>query len=429
MNNRLATPTTEPELSDLIRWKTGAWQDPGMVNWYSGRMVQSESTNSLKNAVEVGTIKRFVRGPEIVDIGVGTGRAALPLVADGYRLTGIDSSQAMLDETRRLAAGAPITLKVGDVASLPCGDNEFDCAVALNVLVHFPNWRESLLEWKRVVRPEGRLIFDIHSRDHTTAAYGVDHAKWPEPLKLTENNGDFAYYMSRASVDELVDFANSAGLRLVAAVPYGAFLGGGNINWLSYAELDATQRFKRALSWFARDNKLFDLGLFLEESLIAHLTPRVTGRMFVVFDNCPDPEANARFAADVAARDAALDKRDFAALLPWLPLTPNEYATGLERLLQPLRSRHFFFLLFKTLTARQPDFNFGGVIPPGAFEQFLAWIEQERIDQRASEIARGWAADAPFRFKDGVDVTVGVEYNLVKALLEKHFGMFTGGRQ
>ena len=60
MNNRLEMPTTEHEVSDLIRWKTGAWQDPGMVNWYSGRMVQSESTNSLKNAVEVGTIRRFV---------------------------------------------------------------------------------------------------------------------------------------------------------------------------------------------------------------------------------------------------------------------------------------------------------------------------------------------------------------------------------
>jgi hypothetical protein len=148
-----------------------------------------------------------------------------------------------------------------------------------------------------------------------------------------------------------------------------------------------------------------------------------------VFDNCPDPDANARFAADVAARDAALDKRDFAALLPWLPLKLDEYVSKLERLLQPLRSRHFFYLLFKTLTARQPGFNFGGVIPSDAFEQFSAWLEQERIDQRATSIARGWAADAPFRFKHGVDVALGLEYKLVKALLEKHFGMFNGGRQ
>ena len=105
---------------DLIQWKTDAWKDPGMVNWYSGRMVQSETTNLLKNAVEINTIRRHARGPKIIDIGVGTGRAALPLVADGYDVMGVDSSQAMLDETRRLANGSPIRLQVGDVASLPC---------------------------------------------------------------------------------------------------------------------------------------------------------------------------------------------------------------------------------------------------------------------------------------------------------------------
>jgi hypothetical protein len=235
--------------------------------------------------------------------------------------------------------------------------------------------------------------------------------------------------MSRVSVEELVDFANDAGLRIVAAVPYGAFLGGGNVNWLSYAELDAMQRFKRVLSWFARDGRLLELGLFLEEAVVKHLTPRVTGRMFVVLENCPDRDANARFAADVAARDAALDKRDIAALLPWLPHTLEEYAAEFDKLLQPLRSRHFFFLLFKTLTARLPGFDFRNVIPQEVCAQYATWIEHEGIDQRATEIARSWAAGASFRFKEGVDVTVGAEYNLVKALLETHFGIFKGARQ
>jgi SAM-dependent methyltransferase len=428
MNDRLDLPSDE-SLSDLIRWKTDAWQDPRMVNWYSGRMVVSESTNSLKNALEVDAIRRFARGPEIVDIGVGTGRAALPLVAEGYHVTGIDSSQAMLDETRRLAAGAPIALKVGDVAALPCADNAFDCAVALNVLVHFPNWRESLLEWRRVVRPGGRMVFDIHSFDHVQAAYGADESRWPQALKRTHDKGDFTHYMSRVSVDELVEFANGAGLTIVAAAPYGAFLGGGNVNWLSYAELDATQRWRRLLSWFARDQALFDLGYFLEDAIVRHLTPRVTGRMFVVLDNRPDVQANARFAADVAARDQALDRRDFAALQPWLPYAREQYAARLAQLLKPLRNRRFFFGLFKTIAARMPGFDFRGVIAPPVFEQFNAWLEHERVDLQATGIARGWAEGATFRFKNGVDVAIGAEYDLVKALLKKHFGIFDGGRQ
>jgi len=428
MNDRLEHPT-EDGRSDLIRWKTDAWQDPRMVSWYSGRMVVSESTNSLKNALEVGAIRRFASGRDVVDIGVGTGRAALPLVADGYRVTGIDSSQAMLDETRRLAAGAPITLKVGDLAALPCEDNAFDCAVALNVLVHFPNWRESLLEWKRVVRAGGRMVFDIHSLDHVHAAYGSDESRWPAALERTQTQGDFTHYMSRVSVGELVEFADGAGLTIVAAEPYGAFLGGGNVNWLSYAELDATHRWKRLLSWFARDQALFDLGNFLEDAIVRHLTPRVTGRMFVVLDNRPDREANARFAASVAARDAAIDRRDFAALLPWLPHTREQYAARIESLLKPLRNRRFFFGLFKTLMTRMPGFDLRGVVADEVLEQYIAWLEHEQIDERATRIARGWAEGAPFRIKDGIDVTIGAEYDLVKALLQNHFGIFDGGRQ
>jgi len=428
MNDRLESPS-EQGLSDLIRWKTDAWQDARMVNWYSGRMMVSESTNSLKNALEIGAIRRFARGKEVVDIGVGTGRAALPLVADGYSVTGIDSSQAMLDETRRLAAGAPISLKVGDLAALPCDDRAFDCAVALNVLVHFPNWRESLLEWKRVVRPDGRMVFDIHSLDHARAACGVDESQWPPALKRTQSKGDFTHYMSRVSIDEFVEFANGAGLAIVAAEPYGAFLGGGNINWLSYAELDATHRWKRLLSWFARDQALFDLGYFLEDAIVRHLTPRMTGRMFLVLDNRSDVQANARFAADIAARDEALDQHDFAALQPWLPHAREQYAARLGVLLKPLRSRRFFFGLYKTLVARMPGFDLRGIIPPEVLEQFGTWLEHERIDRHATNIARGWAAGAPFRFKDGIDVSIGSEYDLVKALLEKHFGIFDGGRQ
>lgn len=428
MNDRLEHPT-EDGLSDLSRRKTDAWQDPRMVSWYSGRMVVSESTNSLKHALEVGAIRRFASGKDVVDIGVGTGGAALPPVADGYRVTGIDSSQAMLDETRRQAAGAPISLKAGDLAALPCEDNAFDCAVALNALDHFPNWRESLREWKRVVRPGGRMIFDIHSLDHVHAAYGTDESRWPAPLKRTQNKGDFTHCMSRVSVEELVEFANGAGLTIVAAEPYGAFLGGGNVNWLSYEALDATQRWKRLLSWFARDQALFDLGYFLEDAIVRHLTPRVTGRMFVVLDNRPDSEANARFAASVAARDAALDQRDFAALLPWLPHTREHYAAQFESLLKPLRSRRFFFGLFKALMTSTAGFDLRGVIAAEVLEQYVAWLEHERIDERATRIARGWAAGAPFRIKDGIDVAMGTEYELVKALLQKHFGIFDGGRQ
>jgi ubiquinone/menaquinone biosynthesis C-methylase UbiE len=429
MNKQISATGSANAQSDLIQWKTDAWKDPNMVSWYSSRMVQSESTNLLKNTVEVNTIKRHVTGRKIIDIGVGTGRAALPLVADGYDVTGVDSSQAMLDETRRLAGNAPIALQVGDVVRLPYEDAIFDCAVSLNVLVHFPNWREALLEWKRVVRPGGRLIFDIHTQDHVIAACGADKSRWPDALRATEDSNSFGSYMSRASIDELVEFAEAAGFVVKTVVPYGAFFGGGNINWLLYSQLEQKASWKRTLSWFARDKGLLDLGLFIEESIVANLSPKATGRMFVVLENKADTAANARFAADIAARNQAFESLDVAGLMSSLPLSAAGFAAEFDRLLTPLRNRHFFFLLFSSIRARFPAFDFGGLISADMMRELSDWAVSNALDQKATEIARNWSAGMDSRFKSGVDVTIGVEYNLVRVLLSEYFGLFDGAQQ
>lgn len=429
MNNKNSSSTAgEIPDSELIRWKTNAWQDPNMVAWYSGRMVENTGTNYLKNALEIDIIQRFVSGRDVIDIGTGTGRAALALLQQGYQMTGIDSSQAMLDETRRLAGGSPINLKVGDILKLPCADASFDSAVALNVMVHFPNWREALAEWRRVVRPGGRLLFDIHSYSHVEMAYGENPSRWPQALRQTDDPKDFANYMARLSVAELVEHANAQGLTLHAIVPYGAFLGGGNVNWLLYEQLERTHKWKRVLSWFSCDPGLAELGLFLERQLISHLSPSLAGRLFVVLENRADPAANARFAQESAALEAAMAQRSFAALQPWLGVSVAECATELRRLLQPLRARHFFFSLFDALLDRLPDYDFSGLLLPDVEEQLLTWRALRQADRRAVAIARGWSADCEQRFRHGVDVTQGSEYFLVEAILTEYFELFSGER-
>lgn len=415
---------------DLIQWKTHAWKDPGMVGWYSGRMKENTGTNYLKNALETGIIRRQLRGKDIIDIGIGTGRAALPLIAKGYQVTGVDSSQAMLNEARRLAGDLPITLKLGDITRLPCEDVAFDSAVALNVLVHFPSWREALCEWKRVVRPGGRVIFDIHSLDHIHAAYGHDMTQWPEALNgNAQAQGNFVDYLSRMSTKELVSFANDAGFAIVAAIPYGAFLGGGNVNWLLYESLERSHKWRRVLSWFSRDAHLFEMGLFLEEMVVSCLSPRITGRMFVVLENRADPEGNARWEADLMAKEEAMAKHTFSALLPWLPLPVNVFERELARLLQPLRSRHFFYLLLKTLVTRYPTYDFSGVLPEDYVQQFSTWWANDITDERALALARGWSDGCHTKYYQGVDVTRGIEYHLVEALLKKHYRIFGEGPQ
>src|SRR5439155_551426 len=60
-------------------------------------------------------------GGPVVELGVGTGRIAVPVAADGIRVIGIDSSRGMLDVCARRAAlaGVELDLRVGDLRNPP----------------------------------------------------------------------------------------------------------------------------------------------------------------------------------------------------------------------------------------------------------------------------------------------------------------------
>ena len=88
----------------------------------------------------------------ILDVGTGTGRAALLLSRGGAHVTGIDASEQMLAIARKRAAdeGANIRFMVGDVHAIDFPDRSFDVAVCLRVLMHSPKWRLCVAELCRV---------------------------------------------------------------------------------------------------------------------------------------------------------------------------------------------------------------------------------------------------------------------------------------
>ena len=256
----------------------------------------------------------------------------------GLRVTGVNSSQKMLQEAQRQASSCVISLKQGDITQLPCTSNAFDSAIALNVLRDVPNWREVLRHWKNSVRCGGKIIFNMHSQDHVIAAYGKNKVTWPKALATTVPP-DQAHDNSRLTLAELHQFANEAEMTITAVIPYFAFCGA---NRLIDKHIGHKNRWLRMLSWFSRDENLFLLGLFLEEQLLAHLTPRMSDHLFIVLTNQPNKEANAHFVQRIADIDTALKQHSFSGLLPYLPLSLEAYRTNLSQFLQPLRARGFF---------------------------------------------------------------------------------------
>lgn len=262
-----------------------------MVAGYARAMAAETGSTLMKNRIETRLFQKHVRGTDILDVGVGTGRASLPLARTGKNVTGVDSSQAMLDKCRELAGATSIRLLLGDVANLPFPDASFDTVMGLNTLAHFPHWKEIMREWRRTVRPGGELIFDVHSLDHDIAfgrasghdeQYGIDHFA----------AADVRSFHLRLRVEDLVNYASEIGLRVRVVVPYGALFGSAGIHRFLQGTLLDGHSWDRLLSWVGSDDQLFDFFSFIEEELVSRMPSSATGRYVAIFDALEDCDAN-----------------------------------------------------------------------------------------------------------------------------------------
>jgi SAM-dependent methyltransferase len=114
-----------------------------------------------------------VAGRSILDVGTGTGRAALALALRGAHVTGVDASAEMLAvaERRAKAGELVVTFIQGDAHALTFPDRSFDAVICLRVLMHTPDWRQSLGELCRVARD--RVVFDYPALSSAAALQAV----------------------------------------------------------------------------------------------------------------------------------------------------------------------------------------------------------------------------------------------------------------
>ena len=97
-------------------------------------------------------------GDRLIDLGIGTGLASEPFYRAGLRIAGIDISEPMLDGCR--AKGIAGDLRVQDLReTLPFGDREFNCAVAVGVFHFIQDLGPLLKETSRVLVPGGIFGF------------------------------------------------------------------------------------------------------------------------------------------------------------------------------------------------------------------------------------------------------------------------------
>jgi len=125
-----------------------------------------------------------VTGP-VVELGVGTGRIAVPTALQGRRVIGVDSSAAMLDRCRRNARAAGveelIDLRSGDFSRPPVQERVLLVTCPYRALTHLSTdaaRRQTLAAVHDLLDPGGRFVFDVFTA--SDAGIEIGQREWME---------------------------------------------------------------------------------------------------------------------------------------------------------------------------------------------------------------------------------------------------------
>jgi SAM-dependent methyltransferase len=122
-------------------------------------------------------------GGPVLELGVGTGRIAVPIAAAGIEVVGVDTSAGMLEVARERAdlAGVQVDLRQGDMRDPPVEGEFALVAIPFRSLLHMEtedDRRAALRAAARLLEPTGRLVFDVFTPGADDIA--DTHGRWLE---------------------------------------------------------------------------------------------------------------------------------------------------------------------------------------------------------------------------------------------------------
>jgi SAM-dependent methyltransferase len=123
-------------------------------------------------------------GP-VVELGVGTGRIAIPIAMAGVQVIGVDSSEGMLavcaERGRQAGVDARLDLRLGDLRRPPVQERVPLVTCPFRAYLHLASDEErleALAAAHELLGPDGRLVFDVFAPSQDDVE--ETHGRWIE---------------------------------------------------------------------------------------------------------------------------------------------------------------------------------------------------------------------------------------------------------
>ncbi len=148
--------------------------------------------NYVTNPALFGRLSTLESGLEILDCGCGEGYVSRWLTQRGHKLVGLDESTFILKAAKEAAVGKDEYIR-GEAYEMPFRDESFDCVVSNFLLPELDNPENFIKEVRRVLRTNGRFIFQtLHPSlfiSKTGQSEGRTVPNYFESTKITEKLG------------------------------------------------------------------------------------------------------------------------------------------------------------------------------------------------------------------------------------------------
>ena len=132
-----------------------------LAHGYS-QIAESKAENGYNEHPAIRRVIGDVRGKTVLDAGCGPGFLVRDLLRkEAGQVTGFDISPSMINIARQ-RIGDLATLFVGDLGQpIALADSDYDLIVSSLAMDYVRDWSVPLSEFRRLLRPNGRLIFSV----------------------------------------------------------------------------------------------------------------------------------------------------------------------------------------------------------------------------------------------------------------------------
>jgi ubiquinone/menaquinone biosynthesis C-methylase UbiE len=158
------TERVNQDRDEFARFKRETWNATDYDSWFKparGQVIDALEKSALDKALAGRKYDRAL------DVGIGNGRLLPVYASHAAHVTGMDISSEQLELATQAAAKLNIpfaTVLCQEASRIDLPDNTFDLIICSRVLQHVFNWRESVAEFARILKPGGDLVLLTYNR-------------------------------------------------------------------------------------------------------------------------------------------------------------------------------------------------------------------------------------------------------------------------